>query len=72
MEESNQNILLITGITGFLGSWVGKYALEQVSATFKIRATARNLDKAKSFKESYGSDLYDKIEWVKADLDNET
>ena len=66
-----QEILLITGITGFLGSWVGKYALEQVSERYKIRAAVRNPRKAEVFKDTYGEENFNKIEWCEAELTNE-
>jgi len=62
MEQRNK--LLITGLTGYLGSWVGKYALEQCSNEFDIRASCRSLKKAEAFKECYGEELYNKVEWV--------
>ena len=64
-------MLLITGITGFLGGWVGKYALEQCSQHFKIRASVRSLEKAKVLKETYGKENYKKIEWVQADISDD-
>lgn len=63
--------LLITGITGFLGSWVGKYAIEQVSDRFEIRAAVRNPAKAEVFRETYGEDNFNKIEWFEAELTND-
>ena len=62
---------MITGITGYLGGWVGKYALEQCSQDFKIRASVRSLEKAKILKETYGEENYNNIEFVQADISDE-
>ena len=61
--EMEQERVLITGITGFLGSHVGKCLLEQCSDKFKIRASVRSMKKAQVFKKTYGT-LYDRIEFV--------
>ena len=47
IQKQGQEIILVTGITGYLGSWIGKYLLEQTGDRFKIRAAVRNPEKAK-------------------------
>jgi uncharacterized protein YbjT (DUF2867 family) len=51
--ESKKKIL-ITGITGYLGSHVGKLLLEKCPE-FEIRASARNLKKVDVIKKTLGS-----------------
>ena len=66
--ESIENRVLLTGITGFLGSHVGKLLVEQCSDTFKIRVSTRNASKAAILKKTFPQDH---IEWVEADLQDE-
>ena len=61
----------MTGITGFVGAWVGKLLLEQLSDRFKIRASVRSLSnkqKLEPLRKEYGDEGYQKIEFVEADL----
>ena len=61
----------MTGITGFVGSWVGKLLLEQCHDRFSIRASVRSLaNKAKltPLKAAYGETGFNSIEFVEADL----
>ena len=66
-------LLLITGINGFLGSWVTKKALD--SGKYRVRGTIRdhtNKDKIELLKEAFG-DQFDEIELVSANLlDNDS
>jgi nucleoside-diphosphate-sugar epimerase len=66
-------LLLITGINGFLGSWVTKKALD--SKKYRIRGTIRDhtdKDKIELLKDAFG-EQFDKIELVSANLlDNES
>jgi nucleoside-diphosphate-sugar epimerase len=62
--------LLITGITGYVASWVLYKALE--SGKYSVRGTVRDKDNAaklKPVKEALG-DLYDQLEIFSADLDD--
>jgi nucleoside-diphosphate-sugar epimerase len=66
--ESDLPILLITGVNGYVGSWITKKALE--SKKYKVRGTVRDhKDKTKfePLKEALG-DLFDELELVSADL----
>ena len=60
--------LLITGITGYIGGWVTKYAVE--SGKYRVRGTVRNPNdpnKKKFLVDSFG-ELLSEIEVVGADL----
>lgn len=62
---------MITGITGFLGSWVTKYFLE--SGNYIVRGTVRdrnNMQKIQPLKDEYGKS-FDRLEIYEADLSNE-
>ena len=61
--------VMVTGITGYLGSWVGKYLLEQCPQ-FNVRAAVRNPAKAQDLKVTYGDELSQRLEFVEADLQN--
>ena len=61
-------IVLITGVTGFLGAWVTKKALD--TGKFKVRGSMRDCNnerRIKLLKDAFGED-FDKIELVSADL----
>ena len=61
-------IVVITGISGFLGSWVGKTFLER--GGYKVRGTVRdpnNERKVAPLKDAFG-EQFDEVELVKADL----
>ena len=61
-------MVLITGISGYVGSQVCKYFLED--GTFKVRGTVRsktNIAKISPLKVAFG-DMFDQIELVEADL----
>ena len=67
MEHSKPKVV-ITGITGFIGSQVCKYYLEDGS--FRVRGTVRdknNTTKIAPIKKALGS-LFDQLELVNADL----
>lgn len=48
--ESNKEIILITGITAFIGSQIGKLFVEKGKDKYRIRATARDMEKTKQLK----------------------
>lgn len=65
--------ILITGITGFLGSHVGKIFLERLSEKYVIRGGVRDIlneKKLQPLKDAYG-DLYQLLELVNFDVGNE-
>ena len=73
MESKERDIVLITGITGYVGSWVGKYFLDNAKDRFKIRGMVRDLkkkDKLTPLRKAYGDDNYNDIEFVEANLTN--
>ena len=68
--EGEKPIVVITGISGYLGSQVCMAFLQD--GTCKVRGTVRdptNAKKVAPLKESFG-ELFDQIELVKADLTN--
>jgi len=72
--ESSKPIILITGITGYIGSYVGLVFLNNCFETYRIRATVRSLsNKAKldPLKEAFGIERFNAIQWVEADLNDE-
>ena len=67
--SSKKETVLITGISGYVGSQVCKYFLE--NGTFNVRGTVRDkkrLDKLEPLKQAFGK-LYDQLELVEADLE---
>lgn len=59
----------ITGVSGYIGSWVAKTFLEDGS--FKVRGTVRdpkNEAKIKPLRTAFGDSLFSKLELVAADL----
>jgi len=58
--------VLLTGVTGYLGSHVGKYLMEQCTE-YDLRFSTRNAKKAGILKKTYPDP---NIEWVEANLDN--
>jgi len=63
--------VFVTGITGLVGSWVGKLLLEQCHDRFNIRASVRSLAnqaKLNTLKAAYGETGFNSIEFVEADL----
>jgi nucleoside-diphosphate-sugar epimerase len=71
--ESDLPILLITGVNGYLGSWITLKALQ--TKKYRVRGTVRDhTNKAKTgpLREALG-DLFDELELVSADLtDNDS
>ncbi|CAI2372686.1 unnamed protein product [Moneuplotes crassus] len=63
-------LLLVTGASGYLGSWCVAKAVE--SGKYKVRGTVRdhtNKEKMDLLKQGYG-ELFDQIEFVSADIEN--
>ena len=60
--------VLITGITGYVGSHLGKQLLEGYSDRFNFRVTVRNPKKLEPLKKEYGDALFSKIDVRIADL----
>eukprot|EP00347_Sterkiella_histriomuscorum_P002260 403368849 len=68
--ERSQNLVVITGISGYLGSQVCKLFLEDGS--FRVRGTVRdktNEKKVAPLRKAFGA-LFEKLELVEADLTN--
>ncbi len=62
--------VLITGITGYVGSHLGKQLLKGYSDKFKLRVVVRNVKKLEPLKKAYGDDLFAKLDVRVADLLN--
>ena len=59
----------ITGISGFVGSWIWKYALED--GIYDVRGTVRdsqNRSKIEPLQTAFGDELWSQLEIVEADL----
>ena len=68
VETVNKPQVLVTGITGYIGSWVALMLLEQ---GYKVRGSVRdpsNQAKLDPLKKSFGPEKFDKLEIVKGDL----
>lgn len=61
---------MITGITGYVGSHLGKQLLEGYSDKFILRVAVRNVKKLEPLKKEYGEELFSKLEIRVADLLN--
>jgi dihydroflavonol-4-reductase len=71
--ESGKEVVLITGITGYLGSHVGKVMIDKAGDKYQIRASVRSLankNKLEPLKKAFGEDNFNNIEFVEADLSN--
>ena len=69
--EGAKETVLITGISGFIGSQVCKHFLE--NGSFKVRGTVRDTKRAEKIeplKKAFG-ELFDQLELVEADLNDE-
>ena len=69
--ESTKETVVITGISGFLGSWVCLKILQH--GGYKVRGTVRsktNEKKIAPLREAFG-DLFNELELVEADLTNQ-
>ena len=61
-------MLTLTGITGYVGSWIGLYALQ--SGKYQVRGTVRSLTNAAKIdpiRKAYGP-LFEQLELVEANL----
>lgn len=61
-------VLTVTGITGYIASWVTLFALK--SGKYKVRGTVRNTQNAEKInpiREAFGR-YFDELELVQADL----
>ena len=70
MVESSKPIVLITGVSGYLGSHVGLVFLKD--GNFTVRGTVRDTKNEKKIlplKKAFG-ELFDKLTLVEADLEN--
>ena len=69
MEKS---LVLVTGVTGYLGSWV---LLQTVlKGKYRVRATLRSkqsIPKLSKVREILGDEKFEEIDFVEADLTNE-
>lgn len=68
MEGAPKQTVVITGVSGFIGSQICKHFLE--NGQFKVRGTVRNTkkpEKIEPLKEAFG-ELFDQLELVEADL----
>jgi dihydroflavonol-4-reductase len=66
-----KEVILITGITGYVGSQVAKQILDLKNDRFKIRASVRSLlndKKLVPLRKAFGEEGYASIEFVEADL----
>lgn len=66
--ESTKPLVLVTGISGYLGSWCAKKAID--SGKYRVRGTVRDKGNTKTIEvleEGFGEDFKD-IEIVSADL----
>jgi len=71
VESSPKEVILITGITGYLGSHVAKQILDLKNDRYKIRASVRSLEnqaKLAPLRKAFGEEGYVSIEFVEADL----
>ena len=62
--------ILISGITGYLGSRTGLIALKNNQGKYLLRGMYRNEAKRDEIKRVYGEELASQIEFVKADLND--
>ena len=69
VDHTSKPKVLITGITGYIGSQVTLYFLKD--GGYQVRGTVRdpsNAEKLAPLKKAFGEELFSKIELVKADL----
>lgn len=67
-EVTDLPVVVVTGITGYMGSWVGLLALQ--SGKYRVRGTVRsktNTAKLDPIRQAYG-EHFDNLELVEADL----
>ena len=72
MNITSKPRVLITGVSGYLGSYICKTFLEH--GGFNVRGTVRSLvneRKIQPLRDGYGEDLFSQLELVEADLMNE-
>lgn len=70
MVEAKETLLL-TGITGYVGSQVAKVLFDTYGTRFKLRATVRSLasqSKLDPLRKAFGEEHFSSIEFLEADL----
>jgi len=70
-NELKNTKVVVTGVTGFVGSWVTKLLLEE--GNYKVRGTVRdpnNQEKLEPLKKAFG-DKFNELELVAADLNDQ-
>ena len=68
-EAGEKPLVVVTGITGYIGSWVTLKALQD--GGYRVRGTVRdktNAAKLDPLKAAFGEELFGKLELVEADL----
>jgi len=68
MAVDKQGLVVITGITGYLGS---QTCLTFLKNGYRVRGTVRNVASEAKIKDAFGNDLCTNLEIVEANLDDE-
>jgi len=69
--SESEEVVLITGLSGYLASWVAKVCLEKLPENYRLKATVRNksdLSKFEPLIKEIGKEKFNEIEIVEADL----
>lgn len=64
-------VVLLTGLTSYLGSWIAKLCLERFPASYKLKGTVRSKSsqtKLEPLKQVLGEENFNRIILVEADL----
>jgi thioester reductase-like protein len=73
VEANSAGLVLITGITGYLGSQVTHDILHKYPQ-FRVRGSVRsiaNKEKMAKLEKCFGKEHYDSMQFVEANLDND-
>lgn len=62
--------ILITGLTGYIGSWIGRLLLDQHGTAYKIRATVRSAARIDTLREAFSEAELAGMEFVEANLND--